>query len=200
MNIVIVIIIDIIIIMTVGRRCVPVRLFLRFVIDLRTATAVGRKRHFCALALPTYFSTVVSPPFWDRRRFDGVSAARRFFLLCVPRTRRENTPFFLCHNKCECARANAIPLARPRVYFMAALLWYCDADQRARPAPSTLLYTRAGLRSTCTADGTKNIPGRAQKGPLIIPPSCHLRPAAIIRSVVTKTTCSSSSSTTAGID
>jgi len=59
-------------------------------------------------------------------------------------------------------------------------------------------YTRASLRSTCNVDRTKNIPGRAQKGPLIIPPLCHLRPATIIRPLVTETTCHSSS--TAGIN
>lgn len=54
--------------------CTGSFVFKIFVIDLRTT--VWRKRY-----LPIYFSTVDSPPFWDRRRFDGVSAAERFFLL-----------------------------------------------------------------------------------------------------------------------
>lgn len=65
-----------------------------------------------------------------------------------------------------CARTSAAHSVARR-----ALLWYCDADQRASPAPPfTLFGTRAGLRSTCTADGTKNIPGHAQKGPLVVFP------------------------------
>lgn len=107
-----------------------------------------------------------------------------------------NTPFFLCHNKCECARANAIPLAQPRILYGRVVMVL-------RRGPARTPRTIHPLVHTCWSSlhvhrrRTKKIPGRAQKGPLIIPPSCHLRPATIIRPLVTETTCHSSS--TAGI-
>lgn len=57
---------------------------------------------------------------------------------------------------------------------MAALLWYCDADQRARPAPSTLLHTCWSSLHVQHRPNKEHSRACAKGAPYIIPmPSCH---------------------------
>jgi len=52
-----------------------------------------------------------------------------------------NTPFFLCHNKCECARANAVPFAQPRILYGRVVMVLRRGPARTPRAIHPLVHT-----------------------------------------------------------